>query len=196
MFTLFTLLLSFSESLAAKCLFLNNEPYMVRPTLVELSPVELKYYLFMISLGKCRGSCNVLSPEMCVPREAEDINVKAFNMITNKNEATAMIELISCNCKCKFNRTTCNSKQKWNKLCQCECKNYQNCRKNYSWIPSTCICDNSKYLKSISNTAVTERDEIIIVMDNLSTKKTNIMATNVTSTVSNHITINSSYYLL
>ena len=52
------------------------------------------------------------------------------------------------------------------------------------------------YLKSISHTAVTERDEIIIVMDNLSTKKTNIMATNVTSTVSNHITINSSYYLL
>ena len=99
---------------------LNNEPYMVRPTLIELSPVELKYYLFMISLDKCRGSCNVLSPEVCVPREAEGINVKAFNMITNKNEATAMIELISCNCKCKFNSTTCNSKQKWNKLCQCE----------------------------------------------------------------------------
>ena len=46
-------------------------------------------------------------------------------------------------------------------------------------IPSTCICENSKYLKS---TSLTECDEIIIVMNNVSTKKT--IATNVTSTVS------------
>ena len=39
---------------------------------------------------------------------------KAFNMITNKNEATAMTEQISCDCKFKFNSTTCNSKQKLN----------------------------------------------------------------------------------
>ena len=99
---------------------------MVRPTLIDLNPVELKYYPFMISLNKCTGSCNVLSPKICVPKETKDINVKAFNMITNKNEAKAMTEHISCDCKCKFNSTTCNSNQKWNnKTCQCECKNYQ-----------------------------------------------------------------------
>ena len=38
-----------------------------------------------------------------------------------------------------------------------------------SWIPSTCICEDSKCLKS---TSVTECDEIIIVMNNASTKKT------------------------
>ena len=32
MFSLFIILLSFKESLAAKCLFLNDEPCMVRPT--------------------------------------------------------------------------------------------------------------------------------------------------------------------
>ena len=37
-------------------------------------------------------------------------NVKAFNMITNKNEA--MTEHISCDCKCKFNSTVCNLNQK------------------------------------------------------------------------------------
>ena len=63
---------------------------MVRPTLINLNPVELKYYPFMISLNKCTGSCNVLSPKICVPKETKDINVKAFNMITNKNEAKAM----------------------------------------------------------------------------------------------------------
>ena len=56
----------------------------VRPTLIDLNPVELT---FMISLGKFSGSCNFLSAKICVPNETEDINVKAFDMITNKNEA-------------------------------------------------------------------------------------------------------------
>ena len=82
---------------------------MVRHT----SPVELKYYAFMISLNKCTGSGNVLSPKICVPRETKDINAKAFNMITNKDEAKEVIKHISYDFKCKFNRTKCNSKQKW-----------------------------------------------------------------------------------
>ena len=144
MFSLFIVLLSFSSSLATKCLFLNDEPCMVRPTLIDLNPVELKYYPFMISLNKCTGSCNVLSPKICVPKETKDINVKAFNMITNKNEAKAMTEHISCDCKSKFNSMICNSNQKWNnKTCQCECANYCTCEKDYSWNPSLCICENS-----------------------------------------------------
>ena len=57
----------------------------------------------MISLNKCVGSCNVLSPKICVPRKTKDINVKTFNMITNTNEAKAMTEHISCDCKCRLN---------------------------------------------------------------------------------------------
>ena len=94
-------------------------------------------------------------------------------MITNKNEAKAMTEHISCNCKCKFNSTTCNSKHKWsNKTCQCKCKNYHKFKKDYISNPSTCFCENSKYLKSIADTSVTECDEIVIVMDTIGTKKT------------------------
>ena len=76
--------MSFSSSLATKCVPLNDETGMIRPTLIDLNPVELKYYPFMISLDKCVGSCNVLSPENIVPKETKDINVKVFNMITNK----------------------------------------------------------------------------------------------------------------
>ena len=96
-------------------------------------------------------------PKMCVPKETKDMHIKA----------TATIEHILRDCKCKFNSTTCNSKQKWNnKICQCECKNYR------SWNLSTCIFENSKYLKCIADTSVTECDETVIAMDNLSTKKT------------------------
>ena len=83
----------------------------------------------MISINKCTKSCNVLSLKICAPKETEDINVKAFNMITNKNEAKAMTEHISCDCKCKFNSTICNSYQKWNNK-TCECKNNCTCKKD------------------------------------------------------------------
>ena len=67
MFSLFILLLRFSKSLArdrTKRLFLNDEPRMARPTLIDMNPNELKYYPFMISLNKCNGSCDVLSPKI------------------------------------------------------------------------------------------------------------------------------------
>ena len=52
-------------------------------------------------------------------------------------------------------------------------------QKSYSWNASTCICDNRKYLKSIADTSVIACDEIISVMDIISTKMTNIIATNI-----------------
>ena len=85
--------MSFSISLAydrIKFLLLNDEPCMVRPTLIDMNPVELKYYLFMITSNKCTGNCNVLFPEIYVPKETKDINVKAFNITANKNEAKAV----------------------------------------------------------------------------------------------------------
>ena len=49
---------------------LNNKPCMVRPTLIDLNPFELKYYPFTVILDKCIGSCNPgndLSIKTCVP---------------------------------------------------------------------------------------------------------------------------------
>ena len=81
-------------------------------------------------------------------KKTKDLNVKAFNMITNKNEAKTITKHISCNCKCKFNNKTCNSNQKWdNKTCQFERKNYHKCKKDYNWNHPS-ICENSKYIKS------------------------------------------------
>ena len=60
---------------------------MVRLTFIDLNPVDLKYYRFMISLDKRNKSCNVLSPKICVTKKTKDINVKGINMITNKSNA-------------------------------------------------------------------------------------------------------------
>ena len=62
--------------------------------------------------------------------------------------------------------------------------NYGKCKKDYSCNPSTCICKNSKYLKHISDESVIEVDEIITVMDIVSTRRTNTRETNGTTTAS------------
>ena len=95
---MFILLLSFISSLACvakvsywtKCVSVIDEPYLVRPTLIDFNPVQFKYCPFMISLEKSNGSENVLSPKICVPKETKDITVKVFDMIKNKNEAKTM----------------------------------------------------------------------------------------------------------
>ena len=80
--------------------------------LLILNLVELKHYPFMISLNKCTRSCNVLSQKIWVLKKTKDINVKAFNMIRNRNETKSM------------------AKQKWNKkTSQHVCKNYRKCKK-------------------------------------------------------------------
>ena len=54
----------------------------------------------MIRLDKCTGSCNVVSPKICVPKETKDINVKVFNMKTNENETKATKKHIFCPSEC------------------------------------------------------------------------------------------------
>ena len=142
-----------------------------------------------MSLNQCNERWNVLSAKTFVPKETKDINFKAFNTIANKNKTKTLREHISCNCKCKFNSTICNSKQTQNNSSsQSECKSYRKCKKDYRWNPSTCIYENRKYLRSIAYTSVTECDEIIVIMDIVSTKKTNAIVTKKINTISTNVT--------
>ena len=104
----FIVSLNFNISLAAKCMPSNDEPRMVRPTLIDLNPFEIIFDPFTISLDKCSGSCSVLSPkEVFQKKKKSTINVKVFNMIKNKYETKTMTKP-GLDCKCKFNSTTCN----------------------------------------------------------------------------------------
>ena len=92
-----------------------------RITLIDMNPVEVKYYPFMISLNKCTES-SVLPPKIWVSAETKHVNFKTFDMIANKGGSKAMTDHISYDCKCS---TACNSNQKWNnKACQYESKNH------------------------------------------------------------------------
>ena len=130
---MFIVLLSFSESFATKCLTLIDEPCLIRPKLVNLNLVELKYYPFMISLDKGNRILMSYPQKYVIQKNPKNINVKVFNMITNKNEAKTIAKHFSCDFKCKFKSTICNLNKKFNNLtCQSECKNYCTCKKDYS----------------------------------------------------------------
>ena len=58
------------------------------------------------------------------------------------------------------------------------------CKNDYSWSPSTCICENGKYVKSTVVESVIMCNEIINVTNDIPTNVTNTLLTNVTSTVS------------
>ena len=59
---------------------------MIRPFLIDLNSVDLKYYPFMVSLDKYSENCNSVnnsSMRICVPSKTKDVNVKVSNMINN-----------------------------------------------------------------------------------------------------------------
>ena len=60
---------------------------------------------------------------------------------------------------------------------------YYTCEKDYSWNPSTCICKNSRYLKSIFDDSVIFYNAIINFTNIVSRNMTNTTSTNVMSTV-------------
>ena len=51
----------------------------------------------------------------------------------------------TCKCKCGFNSSVCNNKQRWNDdTCRCECKELIHkdvCDKGFIWNPSNCECE-------------------------------------------------------
>ena len=52
----------------------------------------------------------------------QNVNAKGFNMIIRINQEKTLVKHISCDCKCKFNNTACDSNQiQNNDKCKCDC---------------------------------------------------------------------------
>ena len=80
-------------------MFLNNDSYMTRSTVIDLNPAELNLYPFMISLDKCDRNYidfDNLPIKVCVQRKTKCVNVKVVNMITRINESETIVEHSSC----------------------------------------------------------------------------------------------------
>ena len=140
-----------------KCVSLSNQKCITQPTLINLHPnqysQEFHYYPFVVKLDRyvgCFNTLNDLSNKVCVPNKTKDLNLRFFNIITRINESKILTKHISCEYKCRFDERKCNSDQCWNNdKYLCECKKRHVYEKDYTWNPSSCSCENGKYLASI-----------------------------------------------
>ena len=97
---IFIALLSFSRSIVSignvsdhtKSVYLNNQPFMNQPTLINLHPTEyiqrLYYHPFAVNLNRYSGSYNTMnykSSRMFVPNKT-DVNLSIFKIIIGINE--------------------------------------------------------------------------------------------------------------
>lgn len=68
----------------------SQQQNLIRLTVIDLNPIELIFFPFMVDLDKCNGSFNVVDDlymEIYVPIEREVVNVKVFDMIARIYEA-------------------------------------------------------------------------------------------------------------
>ena len=108
--------------------------------------------------------------------------------MTRVNEAKTLVKHTSYNFKIKFNTKAYSNQKQNNETCQCECENYRTCEEDYSWNPSTSICENGKYSKSVADDSKIVHDETINATDSVSINITNAIPTNVTKTISTNVT--------
>ena len=64
-------------------MLLNNEKCEIRPTIIDLNPAELKYYLYIVTLNKFNWSCNTfteISKRICTPNETENVDLNVLSV--------------------------------------------------------------------------------------------------------------------
>ena len=83
--------------------------------------------------------------KLVFPKIVKNLNVKVFNLVSGTNETRCIEWHEACKCKCTFNSSVCNNKQRWNDdTCRCECKELIDkvvCDKGFIWNPGNCKCE-------------------------------------------------------
>ena len=142
-----------------KCVSVTHQECKVNPQTVNVNEDDPVFFPYSVITSKCSGSCNNMNyplAKFCVPNVVKNLNVKVFNLVSGTNEARQIEWHKTCKCKCRFNSSFCNNKQRWNDdKRRCECKELNDkgvCDKGFIWNPGNCececykCCDFSEYL--------------------------------------------------
>ena len=139
------------------CISMTNKECKVRPQIINVNVDNPAFFSFSIKASKCSGGCNNTNnpcAKLCAPNVVKRLNVKVFNLVPGTNKTRRIEWHETCKCKCRFEHTVCNNKQRWNDH-KCRCKELIDklvCDKGFIWNPSNCewecykSCDFSEYL--------------------------------------------------
>ena len=105
---------------------MNDQECKIRSKIINTTTNEPMFYPYSILINKCKGSCNTINnpyAKLCVPDAIKNINVKVFNLMSRNNEIRHIKWHKTCKCKCRFDASVFNMKERWNEdKCRCECK--------------------------------------------------------------------------
>ena len=117
------------------------------------------FFPFSIKRSKCSCSYNNINnphAKLGAPDVKKNLNVKVFSLVSGTNEKRRIEWHETCKCKCRFEHSVCDNKQRWNDdRFRFECKELIDkgvCNKGFIWNPSNCeyecykSCDFSEYL--------------------------------------------------
>ena len=108
------------------CVSMSNQKCETRPQIVNVNGDDPVFFPFSIKTSKCSSGCNNINnplAKFCVPDVVRNLIVKVFNLVSGTNETRHIEWHEMCKCKCRFNSSVCNNKQRWNNdKCRCECK--------------------------------------------------------------------------
>ena len=96
------------------CVSINNQTCKSRPRLVNINTDKTLFDPVTVTVNKCGESCNTIDDVYsrgCVPNKIKNMNVKIFNLMSGLNETNFLVQHESCECKCRLNKSVCNSKQ-------------------------------------------------------------------------------------
>ena len=134
-----------------ECVSMKNQECKVRPEIVDINSNNPIFYPFSIKVNKCNGNCNNINDpyaRICIPDTVNNLDAKAFNVISRTNETRHIKWHETCKCICRLDKFIYNNKQRWNKdKCRCECKELIDkgvCDKGFIWNPSSCECECDK----------------------------------------------------
>ena len=109
-----------------KCVSVSNQKRETRPQIVNFNGDDPAFFPYSVKARKCSGSYNNINyplAKLYVPDVVKNLNLKVFNLRSGANETRRIEWHETCRCKCRFNSSVCNNKQRWNdNKCRCECK--------------------------------------------------------------------------
>ena len=126
----------------------KHQECKVRPQIVNVNGDGPVFFTYSVKTSKCSRSCNNIKnllTKLCGPDVAKNLNFKVFNLVSGTNETRQIEWHETSKCKCRFNSSVYNNKQRWNDdKCRCECKELIDkgvCNEWFIWNPSNCECE-------------------------------------------------------
>lgn len=105
---------------------LKNEVCRTRPTLVAIDHPSYRHLPYYVSLHRCGGTINFISPRFktCVPKTMQTIKLQARSLETGQPVVINVNNHTSCTDGCTNSKPMCDTEmEEWvEENCRCECK--------------------------------------------------------------------------